>query len=60
MKIKITFQDGEALQARTVEEWVRALWPQVKVHKSDRYNPYLHTYLSVKLPEKPWKSKENA
>lgn len=56
VKIKIAYQDGEALQARTVEEWVRALWPQVKVRKSDRYTPFLHTYLTVDLPKKPRKT----
>lgn len=60
MKIKIAYQDGETLQARTVEEWVRVLWPQVKVHKSDRYTPFLHTYLTVNIPEKPRKTRENA
>lgn len=37
MKIKIAYQDGEVLAARTVEEFIRAMWPRVKVHKSDRY-----------------------
>lgn len=50
MKIKITYQDGEVLQARTVEEWVRVLWPQVKVHRSERHLPYLQLYLTVDLP----------
>lgn len=60
MKIKIAYQAGEALQAQTVEEWVRALWPQVKVRKSDRCAPFLHAYLTVELPEKPRKSRKNA
>lgn len=60
MKIKIAYQDGETLAARTVEEFVRVLWPQAKVHKSDRYAPFLHTYLTIEMPPKPRKSKKNA
>lgn len=60
MKIKIAYQAGEKQAAQAVEEWVRALWPRVKVRKSDRYAPFLHTYLTVELPKKPQKSRENA
>lgn len=60
MKIKIAYQDGEMLAARTVEEFVRAMWPMVKVHKSDRHAPFLHTYLTIEIPPKPCKSKKNA
>lgn len=48
MKIKITYQDGEELAARTVEEWCRIIFPGIKIRKSDRHPPYLHIYLTTK------------
>ncbi len=60
MKISISYQDGEKLQARTIEEFARVIFPGVKVRKSDRHPPFKHIYLTVNFPPKPCKSKKNS
>lgn len=55
MKIKIAYLPGEEKAARTIEEFARVIFPGVKVKKSDRYAPFIHTYLSTKTGEKPCK-----
>ena len=60
MKIKIAYQERETVAARIVEGRIRLLWPQAKIHRSERYAPFLHTYLTIDIPEKSRKPKENA
>ena len=60
MKITIAYTTGEELGARTVEEWCRAIFPGIKVRKSDRHPPYLHIYLTTKTGGKPRKAWKNS
>lgn len=52
MKIKISYQEHEAKQAKEIEDSVKRRYNTVKVTKSDRYAPFFHTYLSVKNSDK--------
>ena len=52
MKITICYTKDESLKARTVEEYLRAMFPGIKVRESDKHPPYFHTYLTTKRPEK--------
>ena len=58
MKISIAWSDGEELSARTVEEFARAFFTDVKVRKSDRHPPFQHMYLTTGKPRKRCKSKK--
>lgn len=53
MKITISFLPEETLGAQFVEEWCRMMFHGVKVRKSDRHPPYLHTYVTTKKGGKP-------
>lgn len=58
MKIIIAYIPGEELAARTVEEFARAVFTDVKVRKSDRHPPFQHMYLTTGKPRKRCKSKK--
>lgn len=60
MKITIAFLPGETLSANTVEEFCRAVFPNVTVRKSDRHAPYKHVYLTTKKPGKPCDSSKSS
>lgn len=58
MKIKISYQEFEQGRAKEVENWIKwrcGLYGDVKVTKSDRHEPFFHTYLAIKNNENPHK-----
>lgn len=59
IKIKITYQTDEELN-----EVLRILSPYInagaKLHKTDRYKPYKHAYMTITKPAKHSGRAENA
>lgn len=60
MKISISYEAYETLAARTVEEFCLAIFPGIRVHKSERHPPFLHTYLDTKKARNPHEQPKKA
>lgn len=52
-KIKLSYQEDERETADKLTEQLKKAG--FKVTKSDRYDPFLHTYLATKKRQKPHK-----
>lgn len=52
MKIKISYLPQEEKQINEDLAYFLNKYSGVKVHRSDRYPPFLHLYLSTKTPKK--------
>ena len=52
MKIKITYQANEEPAAQEELEHYQKKYTNLKIHKSDRYSPYYHLYLTIKSVDK--------
>lgn len=46
MKVKIAYLQSEEFCAGVIERFVCKVLRNVKVHKSERYEPYRHIYIS--------------
>lgn len=46
MKIKITYENEENI--KPVLDALNSVLPGAKIHKSDRYKPFLHAYMTTK------------
>lgn len=58
MKIKISYRKDETSFAQEIENAIKQRsMPEnsVKVTKSDRHEPFFHTYLAIKSNENPHK-----
>ena len=53
MKIKIAYQAEEQPQAEEITAYIRSRYKGVKLRKSDKYAPFLHSYLTIKKRDKP-------
>lgn len=59
MKVKITYQRGEERFANAIQALVRGMFPDAKVHDSDRYAPFFHKYLTTTKSENDFKKGRN-
>lgn len=59
MKITIAYTAEEEGNACAATRQLLRLFPAMKVHKSERHPPFLHLYMTTKIPEKPYDIRES-
>lgn len=59
MKITIAYTADEEGDACAATRQLLRLFPAMKVHISERHPPFLHLYMTTKIPEKPCNIKKN-
>lgn len=50
MKIRIAYLEEEKNDAKKVEELICKNFPEITARSAERHHPFLHTYLTKKLP----------
>ena len=53
MKITIAYIAEEKAEAEKELIHLMGIYPRARIHKSDRYTPFYHIYLTTKKPQTP-------